>query len=111
MQIKKQPDMEQQSGSKLGKEYVKAAYCHPDCLTPMKNASCKMQGWMKHKVESRSPGEISETADMQMTNILMAKSKELKRPLMMKEESEKVGLKLKIQKTKIMTSGPIARGK
>ena len=62
-----------------------------------------MLGWMKHKLESRLPGEISITSDMQMTE-----SKELKRPLMkVKEESEKVGLKVNIHKTKIMASGPI----
>ena len=67
---------------------------------------------MKHKVESRLPGEISVTSDMQMTTILMAKSKELKRPLMkVKEENEKVGLKLNTQKTKIMASVPSLHGK
>ena len=104
--------MEQQTGSNSGKEYVKAVYCHRACLTFMQNALCKMQGWMKHKVESRLPGEISVTSDMQMTTILMAKSKELKRPLMkVKEENEKVGLKLNTQKTKIMASVPSLHGK
>ena len=51
--------MEQQTGSKLGKEYVKAVYCHPACLTYMPSASCEMLGWMKHKLESRLPGEIN----------------------------------------------------
>ena len=70
MQVKKQQlelDMEQQMGSKSGKEYIKAVYCHPAYLTYMQNASCKMLGWMKHKLESRLPGEISITSDMQMT--------------------------------------------
>ena len=70
MQVKKQqlePDMEQQTGSKVGKEYVKAVYCHPDYLTYIQNTSCEMLGWMKHKLESRLPGEISITSDMQMT--------------------------------------------
>ena len=61
MQVKKQQlelDMEQQTGSKLGKEYVKAAYCHPAFLTYMQSTSCEMLGWMKHKLESRLPGEI-----------------------------------------------------
>ena len=49
------PDMEQQTGSKLGKEYVKAVYCHPAYLTHMQSTSCKMLGWMKHKLESRLP--------------------------------------------------------
>ena len=69
MQVKKQqlePDIEQQTGSKLGKECVKAAYCHPAYLTYMQSASCEMPGWMKHKLESRMPGEIWTTPDMQM---------------------------------------------
>jgi len=68
MQVKKQqlePDMEQWTASKLGKEYVKAIYCHPDYLTYMQSTSCEMPGWMKHKLESRLPGEISITSDMQ----------------------------------------------
>ena len=67
-----------------------------------------MLGWKKHKLESRLQGEISITSDMQMTPHLTAESKELKSLLMkVKEESEKVGLKLNIQKRKIMASGPI----
>ena len=61
MQVKKQQlelDMEQQTGSKLGKEYVKAVYCHPSYLTYVQSISCEMPGWMKHKLESRLPGEI-----------------------------------------------------
>ena len=61
MQMKKQQfelDMEQQTGSKLGKEYIKAIYCHPAYLTNMQRVSCKMPGWIKHKLESRLPGEI-----------------------------------------------------
>ena len=112
MQVKKQqlePDMQQQTGSKLGKEYVKAVYCHPAYLTHMQCISCKMPGWMKHKLESRLPGEILITSDMQMTPLFMAESEEELYSLLMKvkEESEKVGLKLNIQKTKIMASGPI----
>ena len=115
MQVKKQqlePDMEQRTGSKSRKEYVKAIYCHPAYLTSMQSTSCNMPGWMKHKLESRFPGEISITSDMQMTPPLMAESEEeLKSLLMkMKEESEKAGLKLNIQKTKIMASGPIPSG-
>ena len=63
MQVKKQQlemEMEQQTGSKLGKEYVKAVYCHPAYLTYMQSTSCKMLGWMKHKLESGLLGEISE---------------------------------------------------
>ena len=74
----------------------------------MQSTSCKMPEWMKHKQESRLPGEISITSDMQMTSTLMAENEELKSLLMkVKEESEKVGLKLSIEKTKIMASGPI----
>ena len=71
MQVKKQQfelDMEQHTGSKLGKEYVKAVYCHPAYLTYMQSISCEMPGWMKHKLESRLPGEISITLDTQMTS-------------------------------------------
>ena len=73
MQGKKQQlelNMEQQTDSKLGKEYIKAVYCHPDYLTHMQSASCKMLGWMKHKLESRLLGEISITSEMQMTHPL-----------------------------------------
>ena len=69
MQAKRQqlePDMEQQTSSKLGKEYVKDVYCHLAYLTYMQGASCKMLGWMKHKLESRLLGEISTTSDMQI---------------------------------------------
>ena len=78
MQVKKQQlelDMEQQTGSKQGKEYSKAVYCHPAYLTCMHSTSCKMSGWVKHKVESRLPGEISVTSDMQMTPPLWQKVK------------------------------------
>ena len=78
MQVKKQqlePDMEQQTGSKLGKEYDKAVYCHPAYLSYMQSTSCDMQGWMNHKLESRLPGEISITSDMQMTPPLWQKAK------------------------------------
>ena len=78
MQVKKQQlelDMEQWTGSKLGKEYVKAVYCHPAYLTYTQSISCKMPGWMKHKLESRLLGEISITSDMQMTPPLWQKAK------------------------------------
>ena len=70
MQVKKvqlEPDTEQWTGSKLGKEYVKSLYCHPACLTSMQSTSCEMPDWMKYELESRLPGEISITSDMQMT--------------------------------------------
>ena len=76
MQVRKQQlelDMEQQTGSKLGKEYVKAVYCHPAYLTYMQSTLCEMPGWMKHKLKSRLPGEISTTSDMQMTSPLWQK--------------------------------------
>ena len=60
-------DKEQWTGTKLGKEYVKAVYCHPAYLTYMQSTLCEMPGWMKHKLESRLPGEISITSDMQMS--------------------------------------------
>ena len=69
MQVRKQQlelDMEQWPGSQLEKEYIKAVYCHPAYLTYMRNTSCEMLGWMKLKLESRSPEEISITSDMQM---------------------------------------------
>ena len=69
MQVKKQklePNMEQQTGSKLVKEYVKAVYCHSAYLTYMQSTSCEMPGWMNHKLESRFPGEMSTTTDTQM---------------------------------------------
>ena len=69
MQVKKQhiePDLEQWTGSKLGKEYVKAVYCHPVHLTYIQSTSCEMPGWMKHQLESRLPGRISVTSDKQM---------------------------------------------
>ena len=78
MQVKKQQlelDMEQQNGSILGKEYVKVAYCHPAYLTYMQSTSYVMLGWLKHKLESRLPGEISITSDMQMTPPLWQKAK------------------------------------
>ena len=78
MQVKKQqlePDMEKLTGSKLGKEYIKAVYCHPAYLTYLQSTSGEMPGWMKHKLKSRFPGEISMTSDMQMTPFLRQKVK------------------------------------
>ena len=99
--------MEQWTGSKLGKEYVKAVYCHLVYLTYMQSTSCKILGWIKHKLELRLLGEMLVTSDMQMTP--MAESEEELKSFLMKvkEESEKPSLKLNIQKTKIMASGPI----
>ena len=78
VQVKKQQlelDMEKWTGSKSGKEYIKAIYCHPAYLTYMQSTSWEMLGWMKHKLESRLPGEISITSDMQMTPPLWQKVK------------------------------------
>ena len=111
MQVKKQQlelDMEQWTGSKLGKEYVMAVYCHSAYLTSMQNTSREMPGWMKHKLETRLLGEISITSDMHMTPLMAESEEEIKSLLMqVKEESEKVGLKVNIQKTKVIASGPI----
>ena len=88
MQVKKQQlelDMKQQTGSKLGKEYIKAVYCHSAYLTYMQSTSCKMPGWFTHKLESSYVDDTTLMAD----------------------ESENTGLKLNVQKTKIMASGPI----
>ena len=107
-QIKKQQlelNMEQQTCSQLQKEYVKAVYCHPAYLAYMQSTSWEMLHWMKHKLESRLPGEIWITSD---TTLMTESEEELKSLLMkVKKESEKAGLKLNIQKTKIMASGPI----
>ena len=70
MQVRKQQlqsDMEQETGSKLGQEYIKAVYCYPAYLTYMQSTSCEMPGWMKQKLESRLWGEISITSDTQIT--------------------------------------------
>ena len=78
MQVKKHQlelDIEQQTGFKLGEEYVKAVYCHPAYLTYMQSTSYEMPDWMKHKLESRLQGEISITSDMQMTPPLWQKAK------------------------------------
>ena len=102
--------MEQQTGSKLRKQYVKAINHHPAYLIYMQSTSWETLGWMKHKLESRLPGETS-TRNIRYADdtTLMAESEEELKSLLMtvKEESEKVGLKLNIKKTKIMASGPI----
>ena len=107
MQIKKQQLQlhMKQTGSKLGKEYIKAVCCHSAYLTYMQSTSCKMRGLMKHKLESRLPGDISITSGMQMIPALWQKVNNLL--MKVKEESEKVCLKLNIQKTKIMEPRPI----
>ena len=94
MQDKKQQlelDMEQQTGSKLGKEYVKAVYCHPAYLTYMQSTSWETLGWKKHKLESRLPGEISINVRYTDDTTLKAESEEKLKSLLkkLKEESEK----------------------
>ena len=100
-------DMEQQTGSKLGKKNIKAVYCHPAYLTYMWSTSWERLGWKKHKIKvtGRNISNLRYADD----TTLMAESEEELRSLLIKvkEESEKVGLKLNIQKTKIMASGPI----
>ena len=111
MQVRKQQlelDMEQQTGSQQEKEYIKAIYCHPAYLTYMQSTSSEMLGQKAQagiKIAGRNINNLRYADDI----TLRAESEEeLKRLLMkVKEESEKVGLKLNIQKTKIMTSGPI----
>ena len=71
--------IEEQAGFRLGKEHVKAVYCHPAYLTYMQSTSCEMLGWIKHKLESRLPGEIPITSDMQMTPPLWQKAKKNER--------------------------------
>ena len=97
MQVKQQqlePDMEQQNGSKLGKEYIKAVYCYPAYLTYMKNTSYEMPGWMKHKLNQDCWKKYNNLGYADDTT-LMSESKELKSLLMkVKEENKKAGLKL-----------------
>ena len=84
MQVEKQQlelDMKQQTGSKTGKEYIKAVYCYLAYLTSMQSTLCKMPGWMKHKLESGLLGEISITSDMQMTPPYGRKQRGIKEPL------------------------------
>ena len=112
MQVRKQQlelDMEQQTGSKSGKEYIKAAYCHSAYLTYMQGTSWETLGWMKAqagiKIARRNVNNLGYADD---TTLIEASKEELEGLLMnMKEKSEKAGLKLSIQKTKIMASGPI----
>ena len=109
MQVKKwqlELYMEQWTGSKLRKEYIKAVYCHPAYLTYMQSALCEMPSWMHHKLESILSGEIPWYAD---DNTLMAESEEeLKSFLMMvKEESEKAGLNSTFKKLRFMASAVI----
>ena len=111
MQVKKKQlelDMEQQTGSKSGKQYIKAVYCYSAYLICMQSTSRKTLGWMKHKLDisGRNINHLRYADDM---NLMPESEEELKSLLMkVKEESEKkTGLKLNIEKTKIMATGPI----
>ena len=111
MQVRKEqlePDMEQRTGSKLGKEYDKAVYCHPAYLSYVQSTSLETLGWKKHMLEPRAGRNINNLRYADETTLMAESEEELKSLLMkVKEESEKVGLKLNIQKAKIMASGPI----
>ena len=112
MQVKKQQleaDMKQRTGSKLGKEYVKAVYCHPAYLNYMQSTLCEMPRWMKHKLESGLLGEIINNLRYADDTTLMAETEEELKSLLMraKEESEKACLKVSIQKIKTIASSPI----
>ena len=103
-----EPDMERQTGSKLGTEWVKAVYCQPAYLIYVQSTSSEILGWMKHKLLSRFLGNINNFRYADDTTLMSESKEELKSVLMkVKEESEKVGLKLNIQKPKIMASGLI----
>ena len=116
-----EPDMEQLSGSKLGKEYIKAVYCHPAYLTYMQSTWWETLGWMKHKLESTLPGEISKpqiwgwhhcySRKWERTKQLLDGSARGEWKSWLKTqhsgENENIGLKLNIQKTEIMASSPI----
>ena len=100
--------MVQNTGSKLGKEFLKAEYCHPGYLTYMQSTSCKILGWLKHKLIKISGRNINNLRYVDDITLMAESKEELKSlPMSVKEESEKAGLKLNIQKTKTMASGPI----
>ena len=113
MQFKKQQlelDMEQWTGSKLGKEYFNAVYCHPAYLTSMQSTLCERPGWMNHKKESRLLGEMSITSN---DTTLMAEGEEELKSLLLKvkEESEKVGLNSTFRKLRSWHLVPSLHGK
>ena len=81
-------DMEKQTGFKLGKEYIKAVHCHPAYLTYMQSTSCKIPGWMKHKLESRLPGETPNNLRYADDTTLMAESEEEQKSLLIKVREE-----------------------
>ena len=116
MQVKNQqlePDTEQQTGSKLGKEYYKDVYFHPTFVTFMQSTSYEMLSWMNHKLESKLLGEISTTSGMQNDTTLMAESEEELKSLLMrvKEKSEKAGLNSAFRKLRSWHLDPLLHGK
>ena len=100
--------MEQWTGSKLGKEYIKAVYRYPAYLIYMQSISCKMLGWMKQQAELKIARRNINNLRYADDTTLMAESEEELKSLLMKEESKKAGLKLNITKTKIMAFSPIS---
>ena len=111
MQLKEQqlePDMEQ-TGSQLGKKYIKAAYCHPVYLTHIQSPSWEMLGWMKQQAGTTVSGRNINYFKYADDSIIMEESEEELKSLLIKvkEKSEKVGLRLNIQGTMILASGPI----
>ena len=115
MQVKKQqlePDMEQRTGSKLGKGYVKAVYCHPTYLTYIQSAKCEMLDWMKQAGIKTAGRNINNLRYADDTTLTAESKKELKSLLMkVKKENEKAGLKLNIQKLRSWHPAPSIHGK
>ena len=104
LQVSQQATIEQLTGSKLGKGYDKAVYCHPAYITSMQSPSCEIPGWMNHKLESRLPGEVSTISD---DTTLMAGSEEDLKDHLMRVIEEKASLKLNIQKAMAKASSSI----
>ena len=102
-----EPDMEQWTGSKLRKDYVNAVYCQPPYLIYMQSTSCEMLGWMNQEGIRIAGRNISNLRHADDTTVMAESKEDLKSLLRVKEESKKAGLKLSIQKIKIMTSSPI----
>ena len=117
MQVKKQLDMEQQTSSKLGKEYIKALYCHSAYLTSMQSMSCKIPSWMNEWVDKSQVGikisgrNVNDLRYADNATLIVETKMELKSFLMKVKDSEKPGLKLNIQTTKIMASCSITYNK
>ena len=104
LQVSQEATIEQLTGSKLGKGYDKAVYCHLAYLTSMQSPLCEIPGWINHKLESRLPGEVSTISD---DTTLMAGSEEDLKDLLMRVKEEKASLKFNIQKVMVMTSSSI----